>query len=67
VDLPYGSDDSALGVPISMGIAIMRYRLYEIDLIINKSLIYGLLTATLALVYSGSVLILSHLVVALSG
>jgi hypothetical protein len=39
------------GIPIAMGIAITRYRLYEIDLIINRTLVYGTLTATLALVY----------------
>jgi len=44
-----------LGVPIAMGIAIMRYHLYDIDLIINRTLVYGVLTASLALVYIGSV------------
>lgn len=43
------------GIPISMGIAITRYRLYEIDLLINRTLVYGSLTATLALVYFGGV------------
>ena len=38
-----------IGIPISMGIAILRYRLYEIDLIINRTLVYGLLTAMLVL------------------
>jgi len=56
-----------LGVPISMGIAIMSYRLYEIDLIINRTLVYGSLTATLALFYLGSVTALQSLFSLLTG
>jgi len=56
-----------LGVPVSMGIAILRYRLYEIDLIINRTLVYGLLTATLALFYLGSVTALQSLFSLLTG
>ena len=42
-------------IPISMGIAILRYRLYEIDLLINRTLVYGALTVLLGLVYFGGV------------
>src|SRR5919112_5383667 len=37
-----------VSIPISMGIAVMRYRLYDIDILINRTLVYGLLTAILA-------------------
>jgi hypothetical protein len=40
-----------LGVPIFTGVAIARYRLYDIDIIINRTLVYGSLTALLALMY----------------
>jgi hypothetical protein len=50
-----------------MGIAILRYRLYEIDLIINRTLVYGSLTLMLALLYLGSVTALQYLLSLLTG
>jgi len=47
-----------VGIPIAMGIAITRYRLYEIDLIINRTLVYGSLTATLVALYFGVIVVL---------
>jgi hypothetical protein len=44
-------------VPISVGIAILRYRLYEIDRLINRTLVYGLLTAILGLAYAAGSLL----------
>jgi hypothetical protein len=49
---------SAAALPIFIGIAIMRYRLYEIDALINRTLVYGSLTISLGLVYVGGVLVL---------
>jgi len=42
-------------VPLSLSIAVLRYRLYEIDILINRTLVYGSLTAMLAVVYFGGV------------
>jgi hypothetical protein len=47
-------------LPVAAGIAILRYRLYDIDRLINRTLVYGLLTALLGLVYATAVLILGQ-------
>jgi hypothetical protein len=54
-------------IPLAAGIAILRYRLYDIDVIINRALVYGVLTAALALVYFGGIAVLQGLFRALGG
>jgi hypothetical protein len=49
-----------LGVPVAAGVAILRYRLYAIDRLVNRTLVYGLVTAVLGGVYAGLVLALGE-------
>jgi len=58
---------SCAGVPVAVGIAILRYRLYDIDLIINRTLVYGSLTVMLILVYVGCVVSLQYAFRVLTG
>src|SRR5215216_405350 len=55
-----------VGLPLAVGIAILRYRLYNIDRIINSTLVYGALTALLVAVYVGSIVVLQRLLRTLS-
>jgi hypothetical protein len=54
-------------IPISIAVAVLRYRLYDIDVVINRTLVYGALTATLVGVYVGSIVVLQGLLRALTG
>jgi hypothetical protein len=58
---------SVLGVQLSIGIAILKHRLFDIDLLINRTLVYTTLTATLALLYLGAIIVLQRLFVVLTG
>ncbi len=55
------------GMPVAVGIAVLRYRLYDIDLLINRSLVYTTLTVSLVLVYLGGVVSLQRLLSPLVG
>jgi hypothetical protein len=54
-------------VPLSLSIGILRYRLYDIDIIINRTLVYGSLTAMLVALYIGGIVVLQRVFVALTG
>jgi len=54
-------------VPLSLSIGVLRYRLYDIDIIINRTLVYGSLTATLVVLYFGGIVVLQRVFVLLTG
>jgi hypothetical protein len=54
-------------IPISISVAILRYRLYEIDLIIRRTAVYAIITGLLAVIYFGSVTLMQNLVAVVSG
>jgi hypothetical protein len=58
---------SFLLVPLSIGVAVLRSHLFDIDLLINRTIVYGLLTALLVLVYFGGIVALQRVFVALTG
>ncbi len=68
VDAAYslGNDLAFIGLPVATGLAILRYRLFDIDVIIRRTLVYGTLTALLAGLYFGVVVSLQALVGAMN-
>jgi hypothetical protein len=60
-------DAFALFIPLSIGVAVLRSRLFDIDVVINRTLVYGSLTATLVALYFGGIVLLQRVFVVLTG
>jgi len=58
---PFAWNVTFASIPLATGLAILKYRLYDIDVLINRALVYGTLTGVLALVYAGLVFVLQFL------
>ena len=54
-------------IPLALGVSILRYRLWDIDLLVRRTLIYAVLTGVLALAYFGSIVVLQNLFSAVTG
>jgi len=65
--LEYAALLSFTTVPIAMGFAVLRHRLYDINILINRTLVYGSLTAALVTLYFGGIVVLQRLFVLLTG
>jgi hypothetical protein len=62
-----GITGSLLLIPLSIGVAILSRRLWDVDIIINRALVYGALTVSLALLYFGGIVVLQRVFVVLTG
>src|SRR5215216_2695329 len=65
--IEYAALLSITSVPIAIGFAVLKYRLYDIDLIINRTLVYSSLTAMLVALYFGGIVVLQRVFVVLTG
>ena len=65
--LTYAALFSFTGIPVAVGVAVLKYRLYDIDLLINRTLVYGSLTAVLVAFYFALIVVLQRVFVLLTG
>jgi hypothetical protein len=65
--LTYLAFFSFTGIPVAVGFAVLRYRLYEIDILINRALVYASLTATLVALYFGGIALVQRVFILLTG